>query len=135
MHPGDYQHTVDILARDATDGESIRRTAPAGWTHQIWYEAALDNGESFTEATRSYLAAAMGSTWFYLLDLVGTASFGLAGFMRARQRRYDLWGAFMLTFLPAVGGGTVRDLLIGGERSPPVRILSIPSTSTSFSAS
>jgi uncharacterized membrane protein YeiH len=39
--------------------------------------------------------------------------------MRAHQRRYDLWGAFILTFLPAVAGGTLRDLLIGGDRHPP----------------
>lgn len=28
-------------------------------------------------------------------------------------------GCFILTLLPAVGGGTLRDLLIGGMRSPP----------------
>src|SRR5262249_22307614 len=42
-----------------------------------------------------------------------------AGFMRAQQRHYNLWGAAILTFLPAVGGGTLRDLLIGGDRHPP----------------
>ncbi|HEY8536755.1 MAG TPA: TRIC cation channel family protein, partial [Vicinamibacterales bacterium] len=57
--------------------------------------------------------------WFYVLDLIGTAAFGLAGFMRAQQRRYNLWGAFVLTAVPAVGGGTLRDLLVGGIRHPP----------------
>ena len=39
--------------------------------------------------------------------------------MRAQQRRYDLWGAFILTMLPAVAGETLRDLLLGGDRYPP----------------
>ncbi|CAK6701668.1 TRIC cation channel family protein [Synechococcus sp. CCY9201] len=51
-------------------------------------------------------------------DLIGTAAFALAGFLRALQRRYDLWGTFVLTLLPAVGGGVIRDLLIGGDRLP-----------------
>jgi len=119
LAPADYERTVHILAHDARDAASIRRASEHGWTHRIWYEAGLDGGEAFTVATRHYLATAMGSTWFYLLDLLGTAAFGLAGFMRARQRRYDLWGAFILTFLPAVGGGTLRDLLVGGDRHPP----------------
>ena len=61
----------------------------------------------------------MASPWFYGLDLIGTAAFAISGFIRALQRRYDLWGCFILTLLPAVGGGTIRDLLIGGMRSPP----------------
>ncbi|TMJ41291.1 MAG: TRIC cation channel family protein [Alphaproteobacteria bacterium] len=39
--------------------------------------------------------------------------------MRAQQRRYDLWRAFILTMLPAVAGETLRDLLLGGDRYPP----------------
>jgi uncharacterized membrane protein YeiH len=52
------------------------------------------------------------------LDVMGTMAFAIAGFLRAVERRYDLWGAFVLTLLPAVGGGVIRDLLIGGERLP-----------------
>jgi uncharacterized membrane protein YeiH len=70
-------------------------------------------------ATRHYLSEAVNSHWFYALDLIGTVAFGLAGFMRAQQRRYDLWGALILTMLPAVAGGTLRDLLVGGDRHPP----------------
>ena len=67
-----------------------------------------------TVATRHYLSTAVGSGWFYLLDLIG-----LAGFMRSQQRRYHLCGALVLTALPTVSGGTLRDLLVGGERHPP----------------
>jgi NitT/TauT family transport system substrate-binding protein len=52
------------------------------------------------------------------LYVMGTIAFAIAGFLRAVERRYDIWGAFVLTLLPAVGGGVIRDLLIGGERLP-----------------
>jgi uncharacterized membrane protein YeiH len=61
----------------------------------------------------------MDSQWFYGLDLIGTAAFGVSGFLRGLQRKYDLFGCFILSLLPAVGGGTLRDILIGGVRSPP----------------
>ena len=43
----------------------------------------------------------------------------LAGSLWARERRYDLVGAIVLTALPTVGRGALRDVLIGGDRSPP----------------
>jgi NitT/TauT family transport system substrate-binding protein len=73
----------------------------------------------FTIETRYRLDAVLSSRWFYGLDLLGTLAFGIAGFIRARERQYDLWGAFVLTFLPAVGGGTLRDLLVVGDRIRP----------------
>jgi uncharacterized membrane protein YeiH len=60
----------------------------------------------------------VGSSWFYALGLIGTVGFALSGLMQAVLRRYGLWGAFILAFLPAVGGGTLRDLLVGGDRLP-----------------
>ncbi|MGZ3417333.1 MAG: trimeric intracellular cation channel family protein [Polyangiales bacterium] len=65
------------------------------------------------------MQALTGSHWFYLLDLFGTAAFAASGVIRAHKGRYDIFGAFVLAFLPAVGGGTLRDVLIGGDRSPP----------------
>lgn len=89
------------------------------WTHDLWEQAAGGPPGLFTREVRYRLAHVLSSPWFYALDLIGTLAFGIAGFLRAVERRYDFWGAFILTLLPAVGGGTVRDLLIGGERSPP----------------
>ncbi len=65
------------------------------------------------------LQDAVGANWFYGLDLLGTLAFGIAGFIRAVEEDYDLGGMFILTALPAVGGGTLRDVLVGGERLPP----------------
>ena len=85
----------------------------------VWRTASPERFLELSDATRHYLIAVVSSRWFYLFDLIGTAAFGFAGFMRAQQRRYDLWGALILTLLPAVAGGTLRDLLIGGDRHPP----------------
>jgi NitT/TauT family transport system substrate-binding protein len=116
-----YQHSVDVIASQTGNGAAVRAAAATGWTHLLWREAQPDGQGLFalSEATRYYLSETVRSRWFYALDLIGTAAFGFAGFMRAQQRRYDLWGALILTLLPAVGGGTLRDLLVGGDRYPP----------------
>ncbi|MEO1658540.1 MAG: trimeric intracellular cation channel family protein [Pseudomonadota bacterium] len=45
-------------------------------------------------------------------DRVGTFVFALSGGIAAVRRDMDLFGVIMLAFLPAVGGGTLRDLLL-----------------------
>lgn len=116
-----FNRSVETIAAAGNDPASVRAAANGAWTHGLWYEAGLgvDSWQILTTATRHHLIEAVSSRWFYMLDLIGTAAFGLAGFMRARQRHYDLWGAFILTLLPAAGGGTLRDLLVGGDRHPP----------------
>jgi NitT/TauT family transport system substrate-binding protein len=116
-----YDRSVDIVGHGVADHAGIERAARRGWTHDIWYKAGLsaERNDVVRASVRHRLAMFVDSWWFYLLDLVGTVAFGVAGFMRAHQRRYDLWGAFVLTMLPAVGGGTLRDLLISGDRHPP----------------
>jgi NitT/TauT family transport system substrate-binding protein len=111
-----YARSIDVIASE--DSEVVRK-AGVGWSHQIWRAARPEGFLELSDATRQYLVAVVSSRWFYVFDLIGTAAFGFAGFMRAQQRRYDLWGALILTLLPAVAGGTLRDLLIGGDRHPP----------------
>lgn len=49
----------------------------------------------------------------YWLDLFGITVFACSGALAAGQRRMDLFGVLVLAFVTAVGGGTVRDLVIG----------------------
>lgn len=49
----------------------------------------------------------------YWLDLFGIVVFACSGALAAGQRRMDLFGVVVLAFVTAVGGGTVRDLVIG----------------------
>jgi len=48
-----------------------------------------------------------------LLDFIGTLVFAISGAMAASSKKLDLFGASFLAFVTALGGGTVRDLLIG----------------------
>lgn len=52
-----------------------------------------------------------------LLDLVGTALFAAEGATTAVHFRLDLLGVLVVAFLTALGGGIVRDLLLGA--APP----------------
>lgn len=72
-----------------------------------------------SEQILSGISGVTASQWFYALDIIGTIAFAISGIIRAHKRNYDLFGAFILAVLPAVGGGTLRDVLIGGERHPP----------------
>lgn len=49
----------------------------------------------------------------FWLDLIGTLVFAISGAMAAASKKLDLFGAAFLAFVTAVGGGTIRDLLIG----------------------
>ncbi len=52
----------------------------------------------------------------YWLDLIGTFTFALSGALAAIQHRsFDFFGIAVLAFVTAVGGGTVRDVLIGAQ--------------------
>ncbi len=50
---------------------------------------------------------------FYSLDLLGTAAFSVSGTLIAINKRLDPFGVFIIAFVTAVGGGTLRDVLIG----------------------
>lgn len=50
---------------------------------------------------------------FYTIDIIGTFAFAISGVLVAMQKRMDLFGIFIIAFVTAVGGGTLRDVLIG----------------------
>lgn len=45
----------------------------------------------------------------------GIAVFALTGALKARQHQMDIFGAFVLAFVTAYGGGTIRDILIDAK--------------------
>lgn len=49
----------------------------------------------------------------YALDLVGTAAFAASGALAGIRRKMDLFGVMVLGLVTAIGGGTLRDLLLG----------------------
>lgn len=53
-----------------------------------------------------------GKTTFIITDAVGLASFAITGSLIAIESNFNFLGVLMLAFLTAVGGGTLRDILI-----------------------
>ena len=47
------------------------------------------------------------------IDYIGTFVFAISGIIAGTDRKFDLFGVFILGFVTAVGGGTLRDILIG----------------------
>lgn len=49
----------------------------------------------------------------YYLDLIGTFAFAITGALKAKGRDLHLFGALFLGIITSIGGGTIRDLIIG----------------------
>ncbi|SHK27430.1 Uncharacterized membrane protein YeiH [Selenomonas ruminantium] len=65
----------------------------------------------------------MDSLTWVIFDIMGTIAFAVSGAMVAIQRRMDIFGIIVLAALTAVGGGMVRDVLVG--INPPVALCNI----------
>jgi uncharacterized membrane protein YeiH len=52
----------------------------------------------------------------YILDLIGVAVFAASGALAAVRKRMDVFGVIVIGAVTAVGGGTLRDLLL--DRHP-----------------
>ena len=49
----------------------------------------------------------------YFLDLLGTFTFAAYGAYIGQRKQFDIFGIFTCAFLTALGGGTVRELILG----------------------
>lgn len=56
-------------------------------------------------------------SFLYFFDLLGTFAFAVSGALMGVRKKMDVYGMFVLALLTGVGGGTVRDVLLG--RVPP----------------
>ncbi|MBO5918533.1 MAG: TRIC cation channel family protein, partial [Oscillospiraceae bacterium] len=50
---------------------------------------------------------------FTATELAGTIAFAVSGAMLAVKKRLDIFGILFLGLITALGGGTIRDLLLG----------------------
>ena len=50
---------------------------------------------------------------FYIIDILGTIAFSISGVLVALNKKMDAFGILIIAFVTAVGGGTLRDILIG----------------------
>ena len=49
----------------------------------------------------------------YILELVGTFFFAISGALAIQDHHDDLFGAGFMGFVTAIGGGTLRDIMLG----------------------
>ncbi|MBU3822854.1 trimeric intracellular cation channel family protein [Flavobacteriaceae bacterium XHP0103] len=49
----------------------------------------------------------------YIIDVLGTIAFAISGVLVAINKKMDLFGILIIAFVTAVGGGTLRDIMIG----------------------
>lgn len=55
----------------------------------------------------------MPTNFLWIIDILGTISFAVSGAFLAMQKKLDPFGVLVLAFVTAIGGGTLRDILIG----------------------
>lgn len=53
--------------------------------------------------------------FYFVIDILGTIAFSISGVLVAMDKKLDLFGVFIVAFVTAVGGGTLRDILIGNS--------------------
>lgn len=51
--------------------------------------------------------------FFQVLDVLATLAFAISGASVAMDKRLDVFGVLIIAFVTSVGGGTLRDVLIG----------------------
>jgi uncharacterized membrane protein YeiH len=61
-----------------------------------------------------------------IIEVLGTISFTISGVFSAMQKRLDIMGVIIIGFVTAIGGGTVRDVLIGATPVSWMRNVDIP---------
>ena len=54
----------------------------------------------------------MESTFLFIIEVIGTFAFAISGIRLAAYRRFDWFGAYTVGLVTAIGGGTLRDLLL-----------------------
>ena len=55
----------------------------------------------------------MNISFVDIIDYVGTFAFATSGIRLASKKNFDLFGALIVGFVTAVGGGTLRDIMLG----------------------
>lgn len=55
----------------------------------------------------------MKDTFLLIIEMLGTVAFAISGIRLAAAKRFDWFGAYVVGLITAIGGGTLRDVLLG----------------------
>jgi uncharacterized membrane protein YeiH len=53
------------------------------------------------------------TTFILIIDIAGTFTFAVSGALAAMEKKLDPFGVLIISFVTSVGGGTLRDVLVG----------------------
>lgn len=67
-------------------------------------------------------------SYAFIIEILGTVAFAISGAFSAMQRRLDWFGVLSISFVTAIGGGTIRDVLIGNTPVTWMRDMTTPFT-------
>lgn len=73
---------------------------------EIPLKPALSKVDEYNSPIMNFITA------IYYLDLLGTLVFAITGLLAASRKQLDLFGAIVIAMVTAVGGGTLRDLIL-----------------------
>ena len=52
-------------------------------------------------------------TFLLIIEIIGTIAFAISGIRLAVAKHFDWFGAYIVGLITAIGGGTIRDVLLG----------------------
>jgi uncharacterized membrane protein YeiH len=55
----------------------------------------------------------LNTGFLHIIDILGTFSFAVSGAFFAMEKKLDPFGVIIIAFVTAIGGGTLRDVMIG----------------------
>ena len=51
-------------------------------------------------------------SFYFIIEMLGTLAFAISGIRLASAKRFDWFGAYVVGFTTAIGGGTLRDVML-----------------------
>jgi uncharacterized membrane protein YeiH len=55
----------------------------------------------------------MFDSYIHIIEILGTMSFAISGASVAMEKKLDIFGIMIIAFVTSIGGGTLRDIMIG----------------------
>ena len=111
-----YEQQIDQISKYTAKKDQRDQNWTYEVVNQLFKEDMREN--IFSIATLYYVNQFVSNPIFQIIVLLGSLTFGLSSLLVAINRGYDLYGRFILCTLPSIGGGTIRDIVIGLERQP-----------------
>jgi NitT/TauT family transport system substrate-binding protein len=99
--------------------DQLSSAAPRNvWTHEIYNDLQKSSGsEKFlTPSTLYYVKTIISSEFFKFFVFFGVFTFAMTGVLEGVNRGYGFYGCTALALITSIGGGTMRDVIIGGDR-------------------